>query len=252
MGNDDYTERSSREAVDDALTNKAGARARKKAALALGDAMIETGEILWHAGYFVGPDRVIGDWPSEFGSNSVVGISTALQIGGELIESSARLLEAEKRYAAMALIRQVVEVEYLGWAFAEDANRTAATWLHADSEERRKLWQPRHLRDSSSGLFRGSDYALHCERGGHPTPEARRFLPGHSDVIDEGFIWYEICVHGGSAWDYFMTALDRQPSSTPFQDHIESLKSFSTFRKAWENWQADDMLIDLVGTDPMT
>jgi hypothetical protein len=38
-----------------------------------------------------------------------------LRIGSELISGSAELIDAGKHYAGSALIRQLVEVEYLAW-----------------------------------------------------------------------------------------------------------------------------------------
>jgi phage/plasmid primase-like uncharacterized protein len=48
----------------------------------------------------------------------VVGVATVAQISGELGAGAVALLEAGNNYAAAALIRQLVEVEYLASAFA--------------------------------------------------------------------------------------------------------------------------------------
>lgn len=42
------------------------------------------------------------------------------QTGGELAPGAIKLLHAENLYASAALIRQVVEVEYLASIFADD------------------------------------------------------------------------------------------------------------------------------------
>lgn len=41
------------------------------------------------------------------------------------------------------------------------------------------MWMPRHLWSKSEGRFGAKDYQDHCERGGHPTPEARFLLREH-------------------------------------------------------------------------
>ena len=48
------------------------------------------------------------------------------------------LLDAEHHYAAAALVRQIVETEYLGWAFSEDAQTAAADALKKLEESTKK------------------------------------------------------------------------------------------------------------------
>jgi|SRR5581483_1204959 len=100
--------------------------------------------------------------------------------------SAAVLLEQDNLYGAAALLRQLVEAEYLAWAFAEDRVEAAA-WLRSTNEKRREMWQPKHLRERSGGRFRAIDYAHHCECGGHPTPSAKRLLPGIASAIALSF-----------------------------------------------------------------
>lgn len=231
-----------REFVLEALNNKQAAQARANAVRTLGDAMRDAGRALWHLGYFVGPDRVRGSSPGGFGSDLTVGIATGLQVGAELIAGAIALLDLGNRYAAMALVRQLVEVEYLAWAFAEDRDRTADTWLRSTADDRRRLWQPRHLRESSDGRFRAKDYADHCERGGHPTPSAAQLLPGHSDAFPQGFIWLELCEHGSSAWDYFKAGINAQ------QEYgiIAKLPSVIAVTESMESWRSTDRAIGLL------
>jgi len=109
-------------------------------------------------------------------------------------------------YAASALLRQIVEIEYLGWAFANDPDEVV-DWYSSTHDDRLKRWQPRHLRDRSDGKFRGKDYAEHCETGGHPTPAGMRNLlhgDGHHQAI---ILRHELAHHGVSAWRYLMDAI---------------------------------------------
>lgn len=129
------------------------------------------------------------------------------------------------------------------WAFAED-NEEAARWLRSDEDQRRRMWQPRHLRDRSANQFRGRDYQWHCEFGGHPTPTGRRLLPGH-DWLPSFWWWYELAVHGTSIWEYVKDAADRagfgscinsDTSSTDLEDqitrwrHSDRLRAIATTR----------------------
>lgn len=52
------------------------------------------------------------------------------QIGADLLEAFAALLSGSNHYAGAALLRQVVEVEYLTWAFAYH-ERDAPAWLNS-------------------------------------------------------------------------------------------------------------------------
>jgi hypothetical protein len=136
-----------------------------------------------------GPDRAEGESPFEFGSDATVGLAAVLQIAGELVSGAITLLGEDNRYAAAALLRQLVEVEYLAWAFAEDEEE-ARKWMQSTKEQRQQLWQPRHLRERAGGRFRGSDYGQHCGRGGHPSPEGLTLLPDHSAPEVKPAIWW--------------------------------------------------------------
>jgi hypothetical protein len=62
------------------------------------------------------------------------GVSLAARMGGALARGTAALLDGGNAYGAAALLRQVVEVEYLFWTFAADPE-DAARWLHASRSQ---------------------------------------------------------------------------------------------------------------------
>jgi hypothetical protein len=174
---------------------------------ALGPGFREFGRFLWVGGYMIGGDRVAGRSPFGFGSDTVVGLAIVAQIAGELSAGAALLLEAGNDYSAAALIRQLVEVEYLAWAFAEDEDEAAA-WLRSTKDERMQRWKPSHMRDRSAGRFRARDYALHCDLGGHPTREGARLLPEHTRQ-PAWLLPFELAAHGASIYDYLAAAAVR-------------------------------------------
>lgn len=180
--------------------------AREHLARTLAEAFRRLGALLWVAGAIIGGDRVAGRSPFDFGSDANVGIALVAQIAGELTSGVIALLDQDNIYGAAALLRQIVEVEYLAWAFGSD-KAEAETWLRSSRDERLKIWQPRHLRDRSKGRFRGVDYAMHCERGGHPTPYAMQLLPEHPAREGLGGWWFDLCSHGSSTWRYLSEAL---------------------------------------------
>ena len=68
--------------------------------------------------------------PSEFSPSSrnddaVFAVGVLARIAGELAGVSSRLLAGAHHYAGAALLRQIVEIEYLTWAFANEERDAA-------------------------------------------------------------------------------------------------------------------------------
>lgn len=163
------------------------------------------GRILWIGGSLIGPDRVEKKSPLGFGDDGAVGIATIAQIGGELARGAIDLMQRHNRYSAGALLRQLVEVEYLAHAFAAE-HATAAEWLRADRDQRRSFWTPQKMRNRAGGEFVDEHYWSHCELGGHPTTEAMSLLPDHSTWLSPAFLWVDLAGHLARIWTYVMEA----------------------------------------------
>jgi len=206
----------------------------------------EAGHLLWTGGSLIGADRVEGSTPFGFGSDATVGLATVAQIAGELSAGVTSLLESDNSYAACALLRQLVEVEYLAWAFAEDEPEASA-WLRSSQDERLRRWQPRHIRARSGGRFRASDYGLHCELGGHPSPDARVLLPCHSVRLPMSWWWLELAIHGVSTWDYLVAAADRTWYAPA--DQIRAIAEAQDLAASRTSWQESDALAPHVGQE---
>jgi len=129
----------------------------------------------------------------------IVAISMLCLIASELVSASADLISDGRRYAGSALIRQLVEVEYLAWAF-ETKNEEAARWLRSTRGERKRFFTPEKLREAAGNEFRSLDYGYHCELGGHPTPGAWLLLKDDSLV---GQLMLSDCLgHAGRIWNH--------------------------------------------------
>jgi hypothetical protein len=228
-------------AVIRAGEDERGIAARRELCETLTLAFRKAGEGLWLCGLVIGSDRVDGASPFGFGSDATVGLGTVVQIAGELTAGVIALLDQGNRYGAAALLRQLVEVEYLTWAFAEDEDE-AMNWVRSTREERLRFWQPRHIRNRADGRFRGIDYALHCEKGGHPSPEGNRLLPGHSGNEPDFFAWNDLAFHGQSAWDYTLTAADKLDCG----DEIRELPVAQALAVAEERRRSSDPLVPLL------
>jgi hypothetical protein len=195
-----------RDALTLAAMDETARETRQAVCRALAAAFERTGLILRTAGHLFGPQRVNGTSPFGNGDDRLVAMGYLAETAKSLIVGAAELIENDNPYAAAALNRQLVEIEYLAWAFAEDQEE-ASSWLRSTPAERRQRWQPRHLRDRSHGRFRGQDYQEHCEVGGHPTPDGMRTVFGPAAAASAEIILYETANHGVSAWSYFLSAI---------------------------------------------
>jgi hypothetical protein len=202
-------------------------------------ALQRLGHVLWIGGYFIGGDRVAGTSPFGFGSDAVVGLATVVQIAGELGRGAVALLGEDNRYAASALLRQIVEIEYLAAAFAA-GDQAAMEWLHADRDERRRFWTPAAVRRRSGDRFLASDYWQHCDRGGHPTRDGRMLLPDHEPSINAPLLWVELATHLSNVWTSVTAALAASA------EVAAGVQVGEEVGKAIAGWRSSDELIAAV------
>lgn len=172
----------------------------------------EAGRALYAAGWMLGPDRVEGrtDRVDGYGDERMVAVAIVVEIAGEVAEAAVELLDAGRIYASSAVLRQVIECEYLLTVFSLDAE-SAREWLNADGETLRRIFTPQRMRDKSGGRFRDTEYWAHCKRGGHPTPDARVLLSAHTLVPREEW-WSELSMHLDRVW----LAVESAAAALPF------------------------------------
>ena len=171
------------------------AKAAAKAALELRKA----GQMAHVEGHIVGDGRTAGTSARGNGDDALVGIGVLAQIAADLLDAAGGLLSGTNHYAGAALLRQIVEVEYLTWAFANQ-KRDAADWLNSTREDRRRMFAPAGLRSESDGHFLSADYGHHCEQGGHPVPRAIPLL-GNSDPVHSQLLLVDLLLHGWRTTD---------------------------------------------------
>jgi hypothetical protein len=195
-----------------------------------------TGEVFYHTGAEL---RVIGGNTGVHGDSNdeVVAISLLLQIAAQLTTASADLFNDGRHYAAAALLRQLVEVEYLAWAF-ETHDRDAERWLRSSREEREEFFKPTKLRQASQGKFRGKDYGHHCELGGHPVPKAGILLAG--DISISQLLLSDLLGHTGRIWDHLLDwAAKKSWAASPFVTRREAMW------RRYKEWKEIDHLVQL-------
>lgn len=155
------------------------------------------------AGKILGDDRVRGKSPYGNGSDETVAVALLLQIASELVAGCSILVTEERYYAAAALLRQLAEVEYLAWAFA-NREGDGEKWLRSTRKEREEFFRPARLRKASNGHFRNQDYSYHCEQGGHPVPRAEIFFGAVANETAQ-LLFSDALGHVGHIWNHIAT-----------------------------------------------
>jgi hypothetical protein len=230
-----------RSAVRQAASDGQAMATRRALCRVLVGAFESAGQTLRLGGHIIGDGRADGTSPLGNGDDGTVALGYISCTCASLISGATDLLERGNCYAASALNRQLVELEYLSWAFAEDHDE-AANWLRSDRAERMKRWQPRHMRERSNGLFRGSDYGNHCEIGGHPTPSGVRALnTDHMDRTME-LMYSETATHGLSAWEYLRVAVRGWRYTPDDGDWATTTALVETIEHAAKAWRTHDHL----------
>lgn len=196
----------------------------------------DVGTKLHVVGHFAGTDRRDGLSPFGHGDDATVAVSMLLRIASQLVSGSADLIESGRGYAGAALIRQLVEIEYLAWAF-ETGDAESARWLRSDKKERMAFFTPAKLRAAAGGRFRSVDYGYHCELGGHPTPGSWALL--NEDKAVAHLMLSDCMGHAGRIWDHIVGwAGERREREIVLLYREEMLMRFS-------DWKMRDPLTDL-------
>ena len=224
-----------REAIEMAAKDPAQISTRVALAKFTAQLFDNVGAVLHLSGNIVGPDRKSGASPFGHGSDETVAISLLLRIASQLISASTDLFLDGRAYAAAALIRQMVEVEYLAWAF-ETRNHDAERWLRSSKGERQEFFTPAKLRKAAGEQFRSKDYGYHCELGGHPVPTSGILLNDQISVAQ--MLLSDSLGHAGRVWDHLVSWARLQ--NEPFiLEHAAEMSSRFT------EWKSKDALIDL-------
>lgn len=188
----------------------------------------DTGQELHVHGHVIGSDRAEGRSPFGHGSDETVAVSMLLRIASQLVSGSADMFMDGRPYAAAALLRQMVEIEYLAWAMATREG-DGARWLRSDRHERESFFSPGKLRKAAQGTFRGKDYGYHCEMGGHPVPKASVLLDGDPAVPQ--LLLADMLGHVGRIWDHLADWARGSGSGAPvLTRHRQMVEKFSEWK----------------------
>ncbi len=186
--------------------------------------------------HFLGTDRKNGVSPFGHGSDEIVAVSLLLRIAAQLVSASNDLFADGRHYAAAALLRQLVEVEYLAWAFAARDN-DAERWLRSSVDDRRTFFTPAKLRQAAGSKFRGTDYGYHCEFGGHPVPRSATLLNGNE--VSCQLLLSDLLGHTGCIWDNLLDWSAGRPWAIAIHKRKEAMSL------SYASWKNIDKLLNL-------
>lgn len=226
-----------REIIRSSASDSASTALRTETAAFAAKTFVEVGNDIHLSGHLLGTDRRDGKSPFGHGSDEAVGVSVLLRIGGQLVSASADLLTQGRPYAGAALLRQVVEVEYLAWAF-ETRDGDAERWLRSDRDIREDFFRPAKLRSSAQGRFRSQDYGYHCEFGGHPVPTAGILLS--DDIETPQLFLSDLIGHTGRIWDHLVRWAHRTEPHGRF-----ILSKSDAVLERFQAWKRSDALAHL-------
>lgn len=188
------------------------------------------GQELHILGNLIGQDRHDGISQFGHGTDETVAISVLLRILDQLASAALDLFVDGRHYAAAALLRQIVEIEYLAWAF-ETRDGDAERWLRSDKNERQTFFRPAKLRNAAKGKFRGQDYGYHCELGGHPVPGGTVLL--HDDPVIAQLLLADLLGHSGRIWDHIVGWATGNPHGGPILERRQPmLERFSAWKSS--------------------
>lgn len=163
------------------------------------------------------------------------------QMGAELAVGAVQLYTLERWYAGAALVRQLIEVEYLLFLFATDATEPKQ-WLSASRAEAKKTFSPAAMRQRSAGRFRVEEYQAHCERGGHPRPSGHTLLREHHTpvsvaplkLMDPTYQWIDLAQHLERLARHYMAAVALNSPTNVYPDRFARLERLAS------DWHAAD------------
>jgi hypothetical protein len=188
--------------------------------VALADKLVRAGQVMFVGGALFGPDRTAGVTKYGYGDDRVAATALVIEVAADIAGSAVELMDRGRTYSAGALLRQLIECEYLVTLFGRDV-QAAREWLNADENALRTYWSPAKMRARSRGAFRASEYRSHCQVGGHPSPKARVLLASHSMAVSPDHMWADLALHLDRLWGRIEEAAETLGYARPLARSME-------------------------------
>ncbi|MCJ0949448.1 hypothetical protein F6X56_02780 [Rhodococcus erythropolis] len=162
----------------------------------------------------------------------------------QLAQGAGNLVELRNYYSAAALARQLVEFEYLMWAFDDDPG-SIGDWVQSDRDAREARWGPKAIYARDGNHFRRSDYGRHCEQGGHPTPAGIQLSLPDPDRGTAIFALQlsDLIFHVAAIWSSQQSLLTKLAHSYGFEESkIVHVDERDRARSCLDKWKEFDRL----------
>lgn len=146
-------------------------------------------------------------------------------MGAELALGTRTLYDQGLWYPGAALVRQLVEVEYILYLFAmapEEADR----WMTANDVQSQRMFSSAEMRKRSGGRFDAKEYSNHCNVGGHPRQAGRTLLrewvtplPHKKGAFfDRSALWIDLAQHLERSWSLFSIGVRQHSPANVYPD----------------------------------
>jgi hypothetical protein len=211
-------------------------------------------EIVAHLGdaAFALRDAAQLDGVSDDCRDSLEAVALVVATAATLSAGVWQLCDRSNMYSASALLRQLVEAEFVLWKFSNDI-RQARVWLHSTPEQRRNEWKPSNIYRDNNNEYRQKDYSRHCELGGHPTPLGARLATGINHPSIKAATFSDTINHCNDAWTYVVEAVAEIDQAWNLTLTSALAELDATFRATVERWAEIDSYRFAVATfsDPI-
>jgi len=207
----------------------------------------------WHRAAVALHNASLADNLSDDCVSSLEALALVTVTGNALTAGVYQLAAHGNVYPAMALVRQLVEIEFISWRFRQDVTLLPA-WLKSTPDERRRDWKPSKIYRDSDNEYRQKDYWQHCEVGGHPTPVGAKVITNTSgSYVPMAGLFSECIAHSWDAWCHIVETAKMINLSFGLSESTVITAINSEFAQTIEHWVAIDLYRQVVAfySDPI-
>ncbi|WP_275295720.1 hypothetical protein [Amycolatopsis sp. La24] len=191
----------------------------------------------------VQPDR--GEKPDPAKAVPLWAVATVASMSTELADAAVAMVAKRRYYAVGAVIRQLIECEYLLVLFNEDLDH-ARRWGQSTPAEIRNSFSPKQMR-TLTGKFSNEEYWGHCDTGGHPVPKGARLLEKldpmrRSWPISAAELSIDLGLHLRRIWKTIDSLLVKH--HVRYQQVRADQRQLA--EEAWVTWRANDPVVEVM------
>lgn len=169
-------------------------------------------------------------------------VFTVVCMVAELAEAAVGMARKKRYYAVAALVRQLIECEYLLTLFSDDLDH-ARQWRESTADEVRREFTPARMRRLTG--FAEQEYWNHCATGGHPAPKGARLLEKldparQSWPYSVAELLIDLGLHLRRIWRATDALLIKHHAR---YSHVRAAQR-SQAEDAWSRWQEEDPVVE--------